>query len=371
MSTPTSNAKTNNTAKSSITTREQHRRNTEATAEQDDTPSDNRKKEKDQDKTAFKGKIDAMNGHVFQLAEEGRKANQFLQTMDALQDYTIIELDYPQDLQPFFLEQCQDARVLEPSNEPPMSSDGKTRVSVHSRQYLEWKAECENYVDRIKALDLNKRKLFTVVTSQCSISVKHKLESTPGFREAKASYNCKWLLTSLRNICHKFEHTESRFAAMVQAKVALLNLRQGGNQTTTDYYNAFKESLAVLESYGGQVHDTERAAPDPTAIKGLTQEAKNDYMHNHFLAHLFIHNADPARFGSLRTKLSNAFGKGHDDYPSDLVSAQQMLLRYKGPHQTTNTGSGRNSRSNRNRGGRGGGRGDGGSTDRDRSPNSS
>ena len=42
-----------------------------------------------------------MGGNVFQLTEEGRKGNQFTQTLEALKDYVAIELDHAKDLAPF------------------------------------------------------------------------------------------------------------------------------------------------------------------------------------------------------------------------------------------------------------------------------
>jgi hypothetical protein len=89
-------------------TREQQRRNN---AEQD-AIDDSDSKAGITDKTSteaktkarelFKGKVDKMDGHVFQLAEEGRKGNQFTQTMEALENYVAIELDHAKDLAPLF-----------------------------------------------------------------------------------------------------------------------------------------------------------------------------------------------------------------------------------------------------------------------------
>ena len=67
-----------NNSTSGVTTREQHRRNN---AEQDAVEDSERTESKDtskkeKDKHGFKGKVEKMDGNVFQLPEESKKGNQ-------------------------------------------------------------------------------------------------------------------------------------------------------------------------------------------------------------------------------------------------------------------------------------------------------
>jgi hypothetical protein len=98
-------------AVSSVTTRSQQQKNEEkaaaaaaqAAADGDDgNPTNACKKARE----PFKGKLDKVSGHIFQLSAEGHKANQFSETMKAFRDYTNVELDNPQDLAPWFEEPC-------------------------------------------------------------------------------------------------------------------------------------------------------------------------------------------------------------------------------------------------------------------------
>jgi hypothetical protein len=256
----TATAGSGTTTGGSIITREQQRRNAaeqDAIDDTEKTPHEHKKK----DKELFKGKVEKMDGHVFQLPEEGRKGNQFSQTLEALENYATIEFDHAKDIGPLFESPCKAVTITVPSDYPPMSTDGINRVTRDHRLYISWKFECESYNSRAVTLAANQHKLFTIALLQCSQSVKNKLESTVGYEVAKSTDDCKWLITSLKNICHNFEHTENRFVAFVNAKAALFNCRQGQAQTTTDYYETFKELLSVLESYSGQLHDPEAAAP--------------------------------------------------------------------------------------------------------------
>jgi hypothetical protein len=199
------------------TTRNQHQRNN---AEIDAI-------EDDKDKDTFKGKVDKLDGNVFQLSEEGRKGNQFTVTLEALEAYTTIEYESAKDLKPLFETPCRIAKIKVPSDQAPMLADKVTRATRDHRAYIDWKFECETYNTRVVTLEKNQHKLFAVILLQCSLTVKNKLEASIGYATAKANTDCVWLLTSLKNICHKFEHTENRFVALVNAKFALFNYRQG------------------------------------------------------------------------------------------------------------------------------------------------
>ena len=314
------------------TTREQHRRNNaehDAIDDGEKTQSENKRKDKD---STFLGKVSKMSGNVFQLAEEGRKGNQFTQTLEALYDYAAIELEHATDLAPLFETPCKAATIKEPDDQPPMSSDQVNRVTRDHRLYIAWKFECESYNSRVVALAANQHKLFTVMLLQCSQSVKMKVEGAAGYDAAKQTHNCKWLITTLKGICHKFEHTENRFVALVNAKGALFNCRQGQTQSINDYFESFKELLSILESYGGQLHDPATAAPDSTDFTNLTTTKEKDtYMRDRYSAALFLRNSDNVRFATLKTELSNDFNKGRDEYPATLTEAHQRLLSYKGP----------------------------------------
>ena len=170
---------------------------------------------------------------------------------------------------------------------------------------------------------------------QCSQSVKLKLEATAGYEKAKAGSDCLWVLTTLKNICHHFKHTKNRFVALVNAKAAIFNCRQAPEQSTTDYFESFKELVSVLESYGGKLHDPEEATPTSANIENLANKAKKEsFMRHRYCAILFLRNADKQRFEQLRTELSNDFSKGRDEYPTSLTDAHQLLLTYNRKDRT-------------------------------------
>ena len=324
-------------------------------------------RDKEKQNETFTGGITNMGGHVFQLSEEGRKANQFTKTMETLRDYTVTYYEHAADLVSLFEIPSRGVVIPEPEDEPPLLDPGDAksgRAGPSHRGFVSWKRECTAYDLRNEVLNANLLKLFTVVLLQSSPSVRAKLEATKGYEKARTEYDCPWLFNEMRNICHHFEHTENRYLALHKATSAIINYKQGANQNTTDYYEVFKELVAVLESYGGRVHHPAAAAPgDGTVIASVgNDKAQDAYMREHCLAATFLHNSDNARYGQLKAELSNDFTKGRDEYPVTLVGASQMLLRYKSPNEPAKR---RHDNAGRGRGGRGpdGGRSGGGAPD--------
>jgi hypothetical protein len=316
-------------------------------------PDHNRKKVRE----PFKGKSDKMAGHVFQLSVEGRKATQFLETIKAFRDFANVELDNPQDLAPWFGDPCADVTLNEPPDEPPMSTDGTNRVGTHHRLYIKWKGQCEQFDQKERNLANNKVKIFTMLLQQCSPSVTNKVEASTGYESASKEYKVKWLIKTIKNVCHNFEQTENRFVALVKAKA-----EQSANQSTPDYRDAFKEYLSVLESYGGKVHDPITAVPtafvNPTYV-ALTSDEQDALVLDHYVAALFIRNADDARYRQLRNDLSNSFVLGREEYPTSLADAFPLLQAQRGTSAPTSDRFSRNSNRGKGRGETGCGNGRG------------
>ena len=191
-------------AASGTTTREQQRRNNAELDAIDDCEKAKNSQNQNQKRTndIFKGKVDKMDGNVFQLAEENRKGNQLTQSMEAKQSYATIKLEHAKDLAPLFQVPVRAAKIPVPADQPPMSADNVNCVTRDHRSYIAWKFDCENCNTRTVALQLNLNKLFPVIILHCSQSVKSKLESSVGYETAKLNDNCEWLITTLRNICH-------------------------------------------------------------------------------------------------------------------------------------------------------------------------
>ena len=343
------------------TTRSRTEEQQERDAERESQETNRKDKDK---KPYFKGGVTEMDGHVFQLHDESKKASQFSQTVEKLKSYARINLDNATDLDAFFERKMKEPDIKKPGATAPL--DTEMKVNVHSLEYITWKDEATEWAARTRNLQTNKSKLVTVSLEQCSKAVKAKLEGTWGYAEAMKSHDLLWLLTKIKGICHNFEECDHRITALNKAKMSLYSYKQGPNQTDTEYYEKFQELVAIIESYGGRVHDEVAAGSpgDQTAADELNDEdERSAFMRDLTLASLFIMNADGPRYSNLRRTLHNDHGKGRDDYPRDLTAAYHMILSYQhdaGPPKHKKKQKERSTEPNGGRGGGGRGRGRGG-----------
>jgi Reverse transcriptase (RNA-dependent DNA polymerase) len=332
----------------------QNSENDAAAAEDQDKTNGDKRKERTT--PTFKGRCAKMSGNVFELTEEGRnKSNQFTETMTALYRYASQELDCVEDLDPLFASPTMEPEIDKPPTQPPLIDDpagvGKIRATRDFFEYHDWKNECDNYAIRKKELRKNNIHLFAVILEQCSASVENKLKGSPGYAEANRDHSCYWLVITLKNICHSFEHHKYKFNSLIAAKQAIFNYKQHGSQSTTAYHDAFCELVDILEIYGGSIHDPHDAAPknDPVFNELTGDDAKDDYMRDRYLAALYLRNADPGRFEKLATDLEHAYSVGRHEFPTSLQSMHELLLAHEPKDKLSGIPSGGSSSRNRNR----------------------
>ena len=132
----------------------------------------NRKKkpyEKSRDRriktTKFKGSIEGMNGHVFEMFAEGASTVQFTRTCEQLEGYVLRNYKYGTDLQSVVrnMEQC----VINVPQDPIPEKDkqGKDKPITESVKYI-WHSELKDHVTRVRMLRENSASLFSVIWSQ-------------------------------------------------------------------------------------------------------------------------------------------------------------------------------------------------------------
>jgi hypothetical protein len=244
----------------------------------------------------FKGTVEKMHGHVFQMAGESHKPDQYTKTIEALAKYAAIELKpHGKDLVSLFANPPTEPVLITPPDMPPIISGSvATKDAVYaspqSGQHIAWTRKWENFSDQEIALEANKHSLFGVILSQCSPSVINKLKANSDFSLANSSDDVRWLLVTVKQICHSFNDTENRFVGLINAKKAILNHHQGDEQPTTVYYEVMMTLVDILESYGGQVHDPFKAIPDDWFKATATDAEKTKAMRDLYVAALIIYS---------------------------------------------------------------------------------
>jgi hypothetical protein len=107
-------------------------------------------------------------------------------------------------------------------------------------------------------------------------------------------------------------------------------------QTANEYLEELRSWVDTIEYHGGSVAESYKLAPEkssdgtPYSIAKRTIGARDKT-----LGIDLIQGADPTRYSTLITELSNQFAMGKDDYPDDLTAAYNLLVNYKTPTNAT------------------------------------
>ena len=99
---------------------------------------------------------------------------------------------------------------------------------------------------------------FTILWGQCSPGVQSKLKANTSYLVKKAESDCKWLLDEVRQLMYDFTASKYPLYSVYKAKVALIQYRQGRNQSLMIYYERFMDLVYAVE-YGKGAIGTDTA----------------------------------------------------------------------------------------------------------------
>jgi hypothetical protein len=290
-----------------------------------------------------------MNGHVFQCYGEATEKNQFARTTDELDTYVGLHFKkHPIDIKRM-IKTMSDTNIPLPKDHEKDAT--KTAIRV-------WEKEVDMLVLRRSTYETNKCALFPVIWNQCSESMQAKIKSADNFESMDTESNSLDLLLEIKGIAYKFESQKNIYLALDNAKSAFYVYRQGPEETNATYMSKFKNSIDVIEHYGGNIGDDKVLVTEELRKTGATdmvateeekkQAIKTAKSKAHAMA--FLKRADRNRYGALITDLENQFTRGNDQYPVSITETYNLLVNYKRP-----TGSpSRKKNPNHQSGGRGG-----------------
>jgi hypothetical protein len=226
---------------------------------------------------------------------------------------------------------------------PPLAID---ELNASSTEHAIWKADIKLYMDKREWYTENKCMLYAVIWSQCSEAMQAKIKSVPGYQTMNDDANSLSLLTEIKGIAYKFESQKNIYVAINLVKKSFFATRQAQHETNAAFMTRYKDSIAVIEHYGGHIGDDAALIAEeekkmtaamlplvPTAaqLASCVTLAKSKSNAIYFLC-----CADPGRYTLLTTDLENQFTRGNDQYPDNITDAYNLLVSYKKP-STGNT----------------------------------
>ena len=233
--------------------------------------------------------------------------------------------------------------LVMPSFPVPPLADGASK-----QEEKMWDYDYKEYKVRTARLRKNCENLFSIILGQCTPAMRAKLESQEAWKKMKEEYNTIDLLKALRDITYKFEGHKNAYLSLHMAQRDAFLIKQGKNESVTDYRERHDAVTGVLEGVGGvalwgspTTIDIELKKIDPslslhtvdhtdegektslaTAMARSTEKA--------LAMHLLL-GADRARFHTLLIGLENDHILGQDKYPNTRVEVYNTLINTKTP----------------------------------------
>lgn len=82
-----------------------------------------------------------------------------------------------------------------------------------------------------------------------------KIKSVSNYKTIHDDNDSLLLLAEIKGISYKFESQKNIYVALDMAKSNSFSSRQGPNETNAAYMTRFKDSITVIEHYGGSIGD--------------------------------------------------------------------------------------------------------------------
>jgi hypothetical protein len=200
--------------------------------------------------------------------------------------------------------------------------------------------EMKVFAARRAMLRQNKTKTYGVIWGQCSPALQSELMGEPTFKDKSASFDCIWLLETLNLLSAGMDKNSNVYMSTFHAMQVFYSMRQLPTKTMEAYHSRFESSVATAILSKGNLFGHDRLSEYERDVKGNVTSTNAD-VKDGYLAMVFLENADPQRFSGLWTQLKNSMLLGHNDYPSNLTSAYDLLCNFKpvGASRRTDTGA--------------------------------
>ena len=283
--------------------------------------------------TKFKGNCEQLQGFVFDCSDY-KQADTFVTTLKRISEHVGSTYKNSGDIRSSII---NEAKVVIALPTAPVIVDDDDPTAVEKVQLMIFKGEIDSYIKRRSILDDNIQKAYSLILGQCTDLLQSKMKQQATWEATSIAQDAIKLVTMIKSITFKFEDQKFLPLALYQAKANLYNLRQG-TMTNHDYLQRFNNLVDVASAYNGQLHDG--AINDivhvrlfPNILKADLTAAQTKEIDTGaadlYLATMFIFQCDKKRYGKLSEELENAFTKGRDDYPSNVVSAYHLINEYK------------------------------------------
>lgn len=193
-----------------------------------------------------------------------------------------------------------------------------------------WSKEYDRYLKQNDLYDLNKAKVFEIVSQQCTKVVKNKIEGTTDFVTIESNVDVVAFLQKIKDVAHGANEKLYSHLQAAESLTQLAKVRQQDGEDLVDYYKWFISVVERYEKSYGRVNPvviaekSPRYSSDPSAVESDER--------NKLLAFLLMDRANQKVFGSLMRSLHSDFALGNGMYPETLQDAIHVLTTHAVKH---------------------------------------
>jgi hypothetical protein len=205
-----------------------------------------------------------------------------------------------------------------------------------------WEKEVDMYVKQRETYKNNKCALYSVIWGQRSEAMQGKIKSDENYKKTHEDSDSLKLIKVIKGIAYKLESQKNIYLALDNAKCTFYLHHQGPEETNVNYMSKFKNTVEVIEHYGGNIGDdkaliteelkvtlksTNQGVVDRATAKQIETATLMARRKSHAIA--FLKHADKHRYGQLITDLENQYTQGNDQYPTGVTEAYNMIVNFK------------------------------------------
>lgn len=203
----------------------------------------------------------------------------------------------------------------------------------HGFKKAEYLEERRCYVKRSNEYEDNKSKVYQIIWTQCTVSMRNMLKRLDSFVDIETDKDPLALWLEIYNVSLQGTSVaDDKEKRIMEAMRRFQSVHQAPEEPVGDWNERYEGEYQAFRSAGGKLVETidiEEYGDDiPENIKDQIQEKQIEREENQ-KALYFITKLHKGRFGGLSDDLQNAMDRGRNEYPKTLTAAYQMAINYR------------------------------------------
>lgn len=279
----------------------------------------------------FEGSEPSLKGFIYDIGHE-KTADQYIKTTRAIVGWVGRTFDNNTTA---FTDSLTTLQLVAPNPglDPNVNQNAANQHQIAAEVLLEiWKRDYALAHKKRQEYTDFRSKLYHLLLGQCTEALRNRLESHQDYNTA--ANDGLLLLAIIKALCYTFEERSKVEDAMCGLKEQFYAMKQQRFEALQAYHDRFKALVEVLDEVDITYADAGliEAVAASHQRAGAPNNADRAEAKGRALAIRFIRGAHEVNRSYL-VELRNNFLHGHDDYPTSLHAAYNILQRWQVPTQ--------------------------------------